>query len=133
MNFIKAFNRRSIIKTAEETPVFPENVTSLTAGMNVDLVANAKGQVWVMHDRPFPGQLKWMEFDPGAATLDFIRHDGTMLDLGMTVDPVIAGHMRQASQGNVIYQVDEVMKDLYIVPLVVRTTDDMSYQETGEV
>lgn len=60
-----------------------------TQDMLMDIVTNDDGDVYVLHDRPFPENIGWIEFDEETARLDFISAEGRIRFFGMTVPPEV--------------------------------------------
>lgn len=67
-----------------------------TSDMLMDIVTNDEGDVYVLHDRPFPEAIGWLEFDEETARLDFISEEGRIRFFGMTVPPAVKGQIMKS-------------------------------------
>lgn len=95
---------------------------SLASMMTVDMVVNDRGNIWILHDKPLPVVLNWVEYDVDTARLSLISQDGEMIDLGMTIHKPLQKPMSTASEIYIVYMSVEEIKDMYILPLMVRNT-----------
>lgn len=103
---------------ADEIPVF----RPLAATMNVDLVMNPDSKVWILHDKPFPDILMWVEYDIDAATLTLVYRNGKIQELGMKIHAPMRKYLRSARQLFTMRLEGEQIVDTYIRPLLVRET-----------
>ncbi|GEM_PF-1072029 len=103
---------------ADEIPVF----RPLAATMNVDLVMNPDSKVWILHDKPFPDILMWVEYDIDAATLTLVYRNGKIQDLGIKIHAPMRKYLRSARQLFTMRLEGEQIVDTYIRPLLVRET-----------
>jgi hypothetical protein len=104
--------------TADEIPVF----RPLAATMNVDLVMNPDSKVWILHDKPFPDVLMWVEYDIDAATLTLVYRNGKIQELGMKIHAPMRKYLRSARQLFTMRLEGEQIADTYVRPLLVRET-----------
>ena len=49
--------------------------TSLGDLMKYEMLINEQSKIWIFHDRPLPGRIAWLEFDPLTKSVEFIPHD----------------------------------------------------------
>lgn len=103
-------------RNTRESPVLP----ALAATMNVDLVVNQDGAVWLVHDRPFAVGLIWAEYDVDSARLYLVGRDGVMVDLGIKIFPETRKFLRKARQLVTLQMKDGAIDDSYTLPLLVR-------------
>lgn len=96
--------------------------TALSGMMTVDMMVNERGNIWVLHDRPLPMILNWAEYDADLATLTFVAQDGEALELGMTIHKPLQKPMMLVREIYVVLMADQEIKDMYILPLTVRST-----------
>ncbi len=95
---------------------------SMAKTMNADLIINQHAQVWLAHDKPFPGVLQWVEYDVDMGTLVFILDDGRMQDFGMRVEPAMGRYLRQSKMIDAVLVFDKKIHDFARVPVLVRDT-----------
>lgn len=114
---------RVSMQGAEGTGGFqPQNMQypSLATSMNVSLVVNEHGQIWILHDKQFPCVLHWVEYDAGEARLVLVSHDGFTIDLGMTVQKAMHQRMKGATHISTMLVGEASIEDFYILPLISR-------------
>lgn len=104
--------------TVDEIPVF----RPLAATMNVDLVMNPDSKVWILHDKPFPDILMWVEYDIDAATLTLVYRNGKVQELGIKIHAPMRKYLRSARQLFTMRLEGEQIADTYVRPLLVRET-----------
>ncbi|MDB5492559.1 MAG: hypothetical protein JWO78_2408 [Micavibrio sp.] len=95
---------------------------TLATMMTVDLMVNERGNIWVLHNKPLPMILNWAEYDVDLSTLTFVAQDGEALELGMTIHKPLQKPMMAAREVYVVLMDDKEIKDMYILPLMVRDT-----------
>lgn len=103
---------------ADEIPVFRPLATT----MNVDLVMNPDSKVWILHDKPFPDILMWVEYDIDAATLTLVYRNGKVQELGIKIHAPMRKYLRSARQLFTMRLEGEQIVDTYVRPLLVRET-----------
>jgi hypothetical protein len=94
---------------------------SLAKMMTVDLMVNERGNLWVLHDKPLPMILNWAEYDADLASLTLVAQDGEVLDLGMKIHKPLQKPMLEAREIYVVLLSQDEIKDMYILPLMVRS------------
>lgn len=104
----------SLVKESAGTP-------TLAKMMTVDLMVNERGNVWVLHDKPLPMILNWAEYDADLSKLTFVAQDGEALELGMTIHKPLQKPMLEAREVYVVLLSQDEIKDMYILPLMVRS------------
>ena len=103
-------------KSDPDSPVYP----SLMSQMKVDLAISPDSDVWLVHDKKLPEVLKWVEYDLDLETLVLVSLSGKIQDFGMRVPPTVKKYLRRAKTVCVVFQGEEFVNDMSIVPLVVR-------------
>lgn len=103
----------------------PEGVLApVAAQMKFDLLVGDGdengGDVVILHDRPFPGALDWIEYDEDTNTLVFVFRNGEIQDLGLPIPPFAAQTILRTDRALLIYMKDGSRKDLEILPLMAR-------------
>lgn len=43
--------------------------------MKFEILINEKSKLWIFHDKPLPGRLAWVEFNPQTNQINLIPHD----------------------------------------------------------
>lgn len=112
-----------ILEQATGKPALPPDFPVLPAAapqMKIDVVVNRDCKVWVLHDRPFPDYLEWIEFDAETGMMTFIAAGGRMQDLGMTIHPPMDKLVREAKEVCVMMIRDKKVRDMGLVPLTVQ-------------
>lgn len=111
-----------------EPPRLPEGVLApVAAQMKFDLLVGdgdggdgGDGDVVILHDRPFPGALDWIEYDEDTNRLVFVFRNGDIQDLGLSIPPFAAQAILRTDRALLIYMKDGSRKDLEILPLMAR-------------
>ncbi|MCB9990272.1 MAG: hypothetical protein H6867_02695 [Rhodospirillales bacterium] len=88
--------------------------------MQIDVVVNKDGKVWVIYDRPFPDYLDWVEFDADTGEMTFVTMDGKLQDLGMIIHEPMNQFVAQAKKACLMMIRDGQIRDMGLVPLLVR-------------
>ncbi len=99
-----------------DSPVYPP----LMSMMKADLVINPESDVWLIHDRPLPEVMKWIEYDIEMESLILVSLSGKIQSFGMKVPPAMKKYLRKGQHIYVIRQDEHGIQDMSIVPLVVR-------------
>ncbi len=107
-----------ILPEGSELPVWPRDAA---AQMKIDITVNAEGHVMVLHDQPFPDYLEWIEFDTDKGEMTFITPEGKMQNLGMIIHAPMNKYVARARNICTVCIRDGVVRDLGIVPLLVRS------------
>lgn len=108
-----AFSSRTV---DPESPVYP----SLMSMMKADLVINPDSDVWLIHDRPLPELMKWIEYDIELETLILVAVSGKIQGFGQKVAPAMKKYLRKAKQVYLIRSEAGVIHDMGVLPLIVR-------------
>lgn len=103
-------------KPGADNPVYPP----LMSQMKVDLVVNPNSDVWLIYERPLPEIMKWVEYDADMETLTLVSISGKIQDFGMRVPPAMKKFLRRAKQIYAVHQGEGHIKDMSLVPLLVR-------------
>lgn len=92
-------NMNADASVAERTPVIP----ALYARMSPDLLVNAEGQVLLLHEKPMPDPIWWVEYEPEERELVFITTTGQIMPFGLKIHDVVDTFLRYA---RVMYMVE---------------------------
>lgn len=104
-------------------PVIPDSLPlwpAATLGMKIDVAVNEDSKIWVIHDKPFPDYLEWVEFDKEAGVLTFVTATGKIQDLGMQIHAPMDDFLAQAGEVCVLMVRDGQVRDMGRVPLTVQ-------------
>ncbi len=93
---------------------------ALTALMKVELVISKDRDIWILHDRPFDGILHWIEFDAAFQSMTLVMRDGRIQDTGLTINDKVAQFIKDGAPVYTILTNGPKIKDMYLVPIVVR-------------
>lgn len=104
-------------KPDPDMPVYP----SLMSMMKVDLVISPESDIWMAHEQPLPEVMKWVEYDQDLQTLTLVSMSGKIQDFGMKVPPPMQKYMKRATKIYAIHQGENEIKDMSVVPLLVRS------------
>lgn len=77
---------------AVDTPVIP----ALHSIMNPDLIVNDQGQVVLIHEKPLPDVIWWVDYDPDLRQLIFVTVAGQIMPFGLPVPDVVDAFLRFA-------------------------------------
>jgi hypothetical protein len=96
-----------------ESPVLPP----LATYMKVDFLYNQDGGVWLLHDKPLPDILKWVEYDADRGVVTLNTAQGKTQELGLPLPGVAASRLRKAIEITVLLMDKGKIMDFAIVPL----------------
>ena len=95
-------------------------LSSLASTMSVDLIVNERGNLWVLHDKQLPAIINWVEFDAEMDSLTLVSQTGQLIDLGMKIPKMFQRIILQTKYIYIVYMADKAVKDIYILPVLVR-------------
>lgn len=99
-----------------DSPVFP----SMSSTMKVDFLYNQDGKAWLLHDRPLPDILKWVEYDSDTENVTLVTRSGKIQDLGLKVPAGQAMYIERAMEITVLLMNGGKIADFAIVPMITR-------------
>lgn len=105
------------------SPVWPG---TSAAQMKIEVAVNAEGHVLVLHEKPFPDYLEWIEFDAQTGLMTFITAGGKLQELGLTIFPPMTKYVLKAQNVGVICVRGGEIRDMGLVPLTIH-----NYYEGG--
>ena len=91
----------------------------LASLMNVNIMVNESSKVWVLHDKPLPDLLKWVEYDCDRGCVSLVTDEGLLLSLGLELPQDIKQRLEKAQDIYVVRMKDEHIDDFYHLPLLV--------------
>lgn len=106
-----------------DTDDIPVWRTPAASQMKIDVAVDAEGRVLVVYDKHFPCYIEWIEFDVMTGQMDFITAGGKIQGLGMTIHAPMNKHVARALEVCLICIRHQEIRDMGIVPLVVRNKD----------
>ena len=101
----------------EHIPLWPAPASDK---MKIDVTVNEEGRVWVIHDKPFPSFLEWIEFDRETGEIAFVTAGGKLQGLGIKIHPPMDEYVAKADQACVMMIRDEKIRDIGLVPVTVQ-------------
>lgn len=103
------------------SPVWPGSAASK---MKIDVTVNAEGHVMVLHEKPFPDYLEWVEFDALTGEMTFITAEGKLQELGLVIHAPMSKFVARAHEVSTICIRDNEIRDMGVLPLTVRNKDE---------
>lgn len=97
---------------------------SINDQMKVDVAVSADGKVVVLHDRPFPDYLEWVEFDARSGEMTFVTAGGKLQDLGLMIYAPMNKYVSRAMDVCVICIRNHEVRDMGLLPLVVHNLEE---------
>lgn len=98
---------------------------SLLSEMAADIAVNGKGQIMVLHHRPFAFAVDHVSYDPASGDIVFVGSDGTTQDFGMAA-PIDARPRLEEAREAALVLIDpaqEKIADFKQVPVVMAGCD----------
>ena len=77
---------------AAKTPV----IAPLHDRISPDLVVNDQGQVVLIHEKPMPDVIWWVDYDPDLRALAFVTITGQIMPFGLPIHDVVDAFLRFA-------------------------------------
>lgn len=101
----------------ENAPVLPP----LVPAMGVEIVVKDDGSTMILHDKPMPEPVHWVDYDLDLDLLTFVSWKGKIFNLGMKVQPNFRKYMRKGQSLYIVYmEGGKTAKSVDTVPLIVR-------------
>jgi hypothetical protein len=100
----------------DDSPILPPAASK----MKIDVAVNKDSRVWVIHDKPFPAYLEWVEFDVETGTMTFVTKGGRLQELGLKIHHPMDDYVAQANQVCVVWLEEGQIRDIGLVPMTVR-------------
>lgn len=113
--------------TAEESDRHPlsilEHPVAVPAKrqMNVEVIVNDQGDVWVLHDMPFAETVKWAEYDLDYDKVWLVLLSGRQQELGLTLPDNVRTWLRHGRAIFLVHMKDGQVADSGRVSLIVRS------------
>lgn len=99
-----------------DSPLWP----AAAGRMKIDVAVGEDCKVWVVHDKPFPEYLEWIEFDVPSGRMTFITKGGKLQDLGLTIHPPMDSYVAQARDVRTVWVDEKGIRDMGLLTLLVR-------------
>lgn len=87
--------------------------------MKIEVAVNAEGKVLVLHEKPFPDYLEWIEFDAKTGLMTFITAGGKLQELGLAIYEPMTKYVLKAKDVCVICVRSGEIRDMGLVPLTI--------------
>ncbi len=101
-------------------PVDAPVLSSMAKTMDLQFVVNEKGEVLVLHNRPLPDFISWVEYDMDFDSLTFVTKGGKIFGLGYKIHEPFRPYLSKGKEINIVWMQDGGIADIAQVPLVVR-------------
>ena len=95
-------------------------LSPLATMMRIELIVNDQSGVILLHDKPFPGILHWMEYDSDLNVVTLVLRDGRSIDLGMKIHPDIGECLKDTKLLYTVLTSGKDIQDMFLVPVVIR-------------
>ena len=92
--------------------------SSLGADTRINFLFNKEGGVWLLHDKPLPDTLKWVEYDTQKETVTLVTRDGRISDLGVRIPADKSFYLERAMEVTTLLMDQGRVADFAIVPMV---------------
>jgi len=86
--------------------------------MRVDFLFNRTGGAWLLHDKPLPDILKWIEYDSEKETIVLVTRSGRLDGLGLRIPVEKKAYLERAMEVTALLMHDGFVKDFAVVPMV---------------
>ena len=96
-----------------DSPVLPPLATC----MKVDFLYNQEGGVWLLHDKPLPDILKWVDYDADTGIVTLNTAQGKTQQLGLPIPAEAIPRLTKAVEITVLLINNGKIMDFAIVPL----------------
>ncbi|MBI4031857.1 MAG: hypothetical protein HY370_09275 [Proteobacteria bacterium] len=98
---------------------------SVLTEMAADIAVNGKGQIMVMHQKPFAFPVRNIEYHAGSGHIVFVGDSGEEQDFGMTAPENIRGKLEKVREAALclIDREEEKIAGFKLVPFTVRGTN----------
>lgn len=93
---------------------------TLEMDMRVDFLFNRTGGAWLLHDKPLPDILKWIEYDSEKETIILVTRSSRIGGLGLRIPVEKKIYLDRAMEVTALLMHDGFVKDFAIVPMVTR-------------
>lgn len=97
---------------SQESPVLPP----LAASMTVDFLWDEDGGAWILHDKPLPEILKWVDYDADRGVVTLNTAKGRTQDLGVAIPAKASKLLAKTVKITVMYMQGGQVQDLAVVP-----------------
>ncbi len=86
--------------------------------MKVDFLFNRTGGAWLLHDKPLPDTLKWIEYDSEKEMVVLVTRSGRLEGLGLRIPIEKKIYLERAMEVTALLMHDGFVTDFTIVPMV---------------
>lgn len=94
------------------------DMDSIADFMEVELLANPQGVVFMVHHDRMPVIFDWVEYDPAYDQMTFTTYDGDMMHLGLEVPEEMHEFLAKTPVLLMVYEKDGKPYDSYTMPLI---------------
>ena len=86
--------------------------------MKVDFLFNRTGGAWLLHDKPLPDVLKWIEYDSEKEMIVLVTRSGRVDGLGLRIPLEKKIYLERAMEVTALLMHDGFVMDFTVVPMV---------------
>ncbi len=90
--------------------------------MKVDFLFNKDGGAWLLHDKPLPDILKWIEYDADDESVTLVAQNGKVQNLGLKIPADMGAYLHIAMTVTALRMEGDKIADFAVVPLITRDT-----------
>lgn len=102
-------------------------LTPLAQQMDVDFLCNQKGAAWLLHSKPLPALLKWIEYDAESKSVTLVFRQGQVMQLGLAIPNAMEEDLANAEEATVMFvKGDGEIGDFIFVPVIVQQRTAMN-------
>lgn len=96
-------------------------LTPLAQQMHVDFLCNEKGSAWLLHSKPLPALLKWIEYDFEDEAVTLVFRQGQVMQLGLSIPDGMKKDLTGAKEATVMFVKENgEIGDFIFVPVIVQ-------------
>lgn len=99
-----------------QSPVLDDKSVNIRYG----LLSNAQGEIVLLHDRPFPKDIDWAEYDETGGCLSLINVDGGIQKLALSFDEKMKLNLSKAKQLSLTYMAHRKIQSACKIALVIK-------------
>jgi hypothetical protein len=107
-------------KRGKTSPSGPQKAPALADIMKIALFIHENGTLWVVHDKPLPERLEWLDFDGDDRKITFIGYGGKPMELGLNVPDEYLEPLLDAEYVMAAHVENDQIINMTIVPVVTR-------------
>lgn len=92
--------------------------------MKIALILHKDGLIWMFHDKAFPSELQWVEYDGDENEVTFICKGGLGIALGLPISPQLAEEWRHAEYMMTAHVENDEVQGTMLVSVATRKINE---------